>query len=99
MNISISPEDTDKFHRLGVGSVTALALIAPTSFEDRRLSTQLNINAACVIDATVESVSTHSKNPQNHFFCPQPRGDNRGDNFPSEAVYDSSIPPSPKSLF
>jgi ATP-dependent DNA helicase RecG len=54
-------DDTDKFHRLGVGSVTALSLIAPTSFDDRRLSTQLTTNCPCVIDATVESITKTPK--------------------------------------
>lgn len=62
-------EDTEKFHRLGVGSVTALSLIAPTSFEDRRLSTDLNSNATCVIDATVESVVRTPKTLKIIFFA------------------------------
>jgi ATP-dependent DNA helicase RecG len=54
-------DDADKFHRLGVASVTALSLIAPTSFDDRRLSTQLTTNCPCVIDATVESITKTPK--------------------------------------
>jgi ATP-dependent DNA helicase RecG len=68
--INILPiEDTDKFHRLGVVSITALSLIAPTSFEDRRLSTQLTTNASCVIDATVESVVRTPKTLKIIFFA------------------------------
>jgi len=68
MNTLISPEDSDKFHRLGVGSVTALSLIAPASFEDRRLSTELLHNASCVIDATVEHVVRTPKTLKITFF-------------------------------
>ncbi len=68
MHISISPEDSDKFRRLNVGSVVELSLIAPTSFEDRRLSTQLMNNAPCVIDATVEGVIRTPKTLKITFF-------------------------------
>ncbi len=62
-------EDADKFHRLGVGSVTALSLIAPTSYEDRRLSSELLHNSACVIDATVEHVVRTPKTLKITFFA------------------------------
>ncbi|MGZ5207832.1 MAG: ATP-dependent DNA helicase RecG [Sulfuricurvum sp.] len=68
-NKSIPSDDAEKFHRLGVGSVTALSLIAPTSFEDRRLSSELNTNAPCVIDATVESVVRTPKTLKIIFFA------------------------------
>lgn len=61
-------EDADKFHRLGVGSILELSLIAPSSFEDRRLSTQLTTNAQCVIDATVENVIRTPKTLKITFF-------------------------------
>jgi len=61
-------EDAEKFHRLGVGSVTALSLIAPTSFEDRRLSHELFHNTSCVIDATVENVVRTPKTLKITFF-------------------------------
>ncbi|MDO9208050.1 MAG: ATP-dependent DNA helicase RecG, partial [Sulfuricurvum sp.] len=69
MNPIENSDDAEKFHRLGVGSVTALSLIAPTSFEDRRLSTDLNSNATCVIDATVESVVRTPKTLKIIFFA------------------------------
>jgi len=69
MNISISPEDSEKFHRLGVGSITALSLIAPTSFEDRRLSQELVNNSSSVIDATVENVVRTPKTLKITFFA------------------------------
>ena len=65
----LHPEDTDKFHRLGVGSVTALSLIAPASFEDRRLTHELLHNAPCVIDATVEHVVRTPKTLKITFFA------------------------------
>ncbi|HZF71301.1 MAG TPA: ATP-dependent DNA helicase RecG, partial [Sulfuricurvum sp.] len=66
--LSLPSEDADKFHRLGVGSVTALSLIAPTSFEDRRLSSELIHNSTCVIDATVEHVVRTPKTLKITFF-------------------------------
>ncbi|MBN2870473.1 MAG: DEAD/DEAH box helicase, partial [Campylobacterales bacterium] len=65
---AISPEDADKFRRLGVGSVTELSLIIPSAFEDRRLSTELLHNAPCVIDATVERVVRTPKTVKITFF-------------------------------
>jgi ATP-dependent DNA helicase RecG len=67
--LSLPSEDADKFHRLGVGSVTALSLIAPTSFEDRRLSSELLHNSSCVIDATVEHVVRTPKTLKITFFA------------------------------
>ncbi|MGE4472994.1 ATP-dependent DNA helicase RecG [uncultured Sulfuricurvum sp.] len=62
-------EDADKFRRLNVGSVTALSLIAPASFEDRRLSAELVHNASCVIDATVERAVRTPKTLKITFFA------------------------------
>lgn len=62
-------DDADKFRRLGVGSVTALSLITPTSFEDRRLSIQLLHNGLCVLDATVESIIRTPKTLKIIFFA------------------------------
>jgi len=66
---SLPSEDAEKFHRLGVGSVTALSLIAPASFEDRRLSGELLHNSSCVIDATVEHVVRTPKTLKITFFA------------------------------
>lgn len=66
--LSLPSEDGEKFHRLGVGSVSALSLIAPTAFEDRRLSTELHNNASCVLDATVEHVVRTQKTLKISFF-------------------------------
>ncbi|MDD5051908.1 MAG: ATP-dependent DNA helicase RecG [Sulfuricurvum sp.] len=67
--LSLPNEDADKFQRLGVGSVTALSLIAPTSFEDRRLSYELTNNISCVLDATVENVVRTPKTLKITFFA------------------------------
>jgi len=61
-------EDGDKFRRLGIGSIIELSLIAPASFEDRRISTELIHNASCVIDATVEKVIRTPKTLKITFF-------------------------------
>ena len=66
--LSLPSEDAEKFHRIGVGSVTALSLITPHSFEDRRLSHELFHNASCVIDATVEHVVRTQKTLKITFF-------------------------------
>ncbi|MDD5716420.1 MAG: ATP-dependent DNA helicase RecG [Sulfuricurvum sp.] len=67
--LSLPNEDAEKYQRLGVGSVTALSLIAPSSFEDRRLSTQLLMNTVCVIDATVEHLLRTPKTLKITFFA------------------------------
>lgn len=61
-------DDAEKFKRLGVSSVTALSLITPSSFEDRRLSHELTSNASCVIDATVQKVIRTPKTLRITFF-------------------------------
>lgn len=66
--LSLPNEEGEKFHRLGITSITALSLIAPTSFEDRRLSYELSMNAQCVIDATVEHVVRTPKTLKITFF-------------------------------
>lgn len=69
MRKMIHPEDTDKFHRLGAGSAIALSLIAPSSFDDRRLSHELIHNASCVIDATIERVTRTPKTLKITFYA------------------------------
>ncbi|MDP3267350.1 MAG: ATP-dependent DNA helicase RecG [Sulfuricurvum sp.] len=67
--LSLSSEETAKFHTLGVSSVTALSLLAPSTFEDRRLSCELTHNASCVIDATVEHIVRTPKTLKITFFA------------------------------
>jgi ATP-dependent DNA helicase RecG len=66
--LSPSSDVTAKLHTLGVHSVTALATLAPSGFEDRRLSHELNHNATCVIDATVEHIVRTPKTLKITFF-------------------------------
>jgi ATP-dependent DNA helicase RecG len=66
---SLPNDDADKFRRLGVGSVTALSLITPASFDDRRLSSNLYSNTACVIDGTVEHIVRTPKTLKITFFA------------------------------
>lgn len=64
-----SNDDTaKKLHTLGVNSVTALSILAPSNFEDRRLSDELTHNASCVIDATVEHIIRTPKTLKIIFF-------------------------------
>lgn len=66
--LSLPSEDGEKFRRLGISSITALSLIAPATFEDRRLSQELIPHASCVIDATVEQVLRTPKTLKITFF-------------------------------
>lgn len=69
MQTILSPEDADKFRRLGVNNAIGLSLIIPSAFEDRRLSGELFHNASCVIDATVERVVRTPKTLKITFFA------------------------------
>lgn len=67
----LSPSNDDtakKLHTLGVRSVTALSTLAPSSFEDRRLSHELTHNVSCVIDATIEHIVRTPKTLKITFF-------------------------------
>jgi ATP-dependent DNA helicase RecG len=66
--LSLNSDETAKLQKLGVNSVTALSLLAPSSFEDRRLSLELTHNASCVIDATVEHLVRTPKTIKITFF-------------------------------
>ncbi|MEN8146916.1 MAG: ATP-dependent DNA helicase RecG [Campylobacterota bacterium] len=57
----IEQKDLDKFKRLGIQSITALATLAPTAFEDKRINTQMQVEKMQVIDATVEQISRSPK--------------------------------------
>ncbi len=65
----IEKKDADKFKRLGVQSFTALACIAPSGYEDRRLHSAIKIDAEQVLDATVESVSRTPRTLQITFYA------------------------------
>lgn len=68
-SLLIPSQEREKFHRLGINSITSLALIAPTAFEDRRLSRELLSNSTGVIDATVERVVRTPKTLKITFFA------------------------------
>ncbi len=53
----IDNKDQEKFKRLGIESIAALAIIAPIKYEDKRVHTQMKLDELQVIDATVEHIS------------------------------------------
>ena len=57
----IEQKDLDKFKRLGIQSITALATLAPTAYEDKRINTQMQVDKMQVVDATVEQISRSPK--------------------------------------
>ena len=59
--MEIASKDLEKFKRLGVQGIAELATIAPHSYEDHRLQSQMQIDAVQVIDATVEHISRTPK--------------------------------------
>ena len=59
--MQIEKKDLEKFKRLGIQSVLSLAIIAPVRYEDKRIYTQMRIDALQVIDATVEHISRSPK--------------------------------------
>jgi ATP-dependent DNA helicase RecG len=54
--MKISRDIEAKYKKLGINSVTELALLTPHSYEDLTLKTQIDYQKPQVIDATVESV-------------------------------------------
>lgn len=60
-SLQIESKDIDKFKRLGVQSISALATIAPTAYEDKRILTTMQVDKIQVIDATVEQISHSPK--------------------------------------
>ena len=65
----IEPKDLEKFKRLGVQSITALATLAPTSYEDKRIASVMQVDKMQVIDATVEHISHSPKRTLITFFA------------------------------
>lgn len=57
----IEQKDQDRFRRLGINSISALATIAPTAYEDKRIGTKMQVDKMQVIDATVERISRSPK--------------------------------------
>jgi ATP-dependent DNA helicase RecG len=54
--MQLTKEQEIKFKKLGINSITELALIVPTAYEDYRLSSRLVTHKPQLIDATVESL-------------------------------------------
>ncbi len=65
----IAPADLEKFKKLGVHSIGALALLIPQKFEDYRLNHQLRDGSEQVIDATVERITRTPKSLQLTLFA------------------------------
>ena len=58
-----------KFKKLGVKTISQLALLTPASYEDYRLNNTLFINKAQLIDATIKSVYRSKNSIQITFFA------------------------------
>jgi len=69
MRLLPNNDDSDKFKRLNISSIIELSVLVPSTFEDRRLSTELAHNASCVIDATVQNVVRTPKTLKITFFA------------------------------
>jgi len=59
--VQIDKKDLDKFKRLGIQSISTLATIAPVTYEDKRIHTQMHVDKIQVVDATVEQISRSPK--------------------------------------
>ena len=64
----LKKSDTEKFRKLQIYSILELAFYAPSSYEDYRVYSEV-IDAAQVIDATVQSVMKTPKSIQVRFFA------------------------------
>ncbi|MDY0121674.1 MAG: ATP-dependent DNA helicase RecG [Sulfurimonas sp.] len=67
--MTLTKDQEAKFQKLGISSVSELALITPSSYEDLRISDKLTPHTFCVIDATVESVHRAPNSIQITFFA------------------------------
>ncbi len=67
--MNLSKEQEAKFKKLGIGTVSELALLIPHSYEDYRINEKLTLHAAQIIDATVESVHRAPNSIQITFFA------------------------------
>lgn len=62
-------DDADKFKRLNISTIIELSTLAPSTYEDRRLSGEPVHNASCVIDATVQNVVRTPRTLKITFFA------------------------------
>jgi len=67
--MTLSKEQGVKFKKLGISTISELALIIPHSYEDYRISNQLIAHKYQLIDATVESVYRAPNSIQVTFFA------------------------------
>jgi len=65
----IEKQDLEKFKRLGIQSVTALATLAPVSYEDKRVGTKMQLEKMQVVDATVERVQSSPRRTLITFYA------------------------------
>ncbi len=54
----IELKDEEKFKRLGISSIGALALFAPSSYEDHKVYNYVKNSIAQVLDVTIENISS-----------------------------------------
>jgi ATP-dependent DNA helicase RecG len=67
--MQFSKEKEAKFKKLGISTISELALLVPHSYEDYRIQKHLYSHAPQVIDATVESVHRAPNSIQITFFA------------------------------
>jgi len=67
--MQLTKEQKAKFQKLGINTVSELALLVPHSYEDYRIQEKLIPHAAQLIDATVESVYRAPNSIQVTFFA------------------------------
>ncbi|MBW6487760.1 ATP-dependent DNA helicase RecG [Sulfurimonas sp.] len=67
--MNITKEQEEKFKKLDIGSCCEFALLIPSSYEDLRISDELQTHAMQLIDATVESVYRAPNSLQITFFA------------------------------
>jgi len=67
--MKLSKEQEAKFKKLGISTVSELALLIPHAYEDYRIGDKLLPHAAQIIDATVESVYRAPNSIQITFFA------------------------------
>jgi len=66
--MQLTKEQKAKFQKLGISTISELALLIPNSYEDYRIQEKLNPHATQLIDATVESVYRAPNSIQITFF-------------------------------
>ncbi|MBU1989279.1 ATP-dependent DNA helicase RecG [bacterium] len=67
--MNYTKEQEEKFKKLGINSISELALSVPSSYEDFRIHDTLKLHMPQVIDATVESVHRAPNSIQITFFA------------------------------